>query len=59
MNTPLRVSDLMRRMPELRRLDARLSDPDWHPTPEELAEAQKALAKDRADRQAEMELRAA
>lgn len=59
MTAPLRIVDLMRRMPDLRRLDARLSDPDWHPTAEEVAEARKALANDRADRQSELELRAA
>jgi hypothetical protein len=38
------------------RLSERLADPDWHPTPEEVAEAQHALAQAPSRPQAELPL---
>lgn len=38
-----RMGDVLRN-PLLMALDARLRDPEWHPTPEEVAEALAALA---------------
>lgn len=37
------VAEILR-SPEFVRLDARLRDPNWHPTPEQVAEALAALA---------------
>jgi len=54
-----RIGELLQRLPELRALDERLRDPDWHPTEQEIAEARAALAKSRAKRQEELPLRAA
>lgn len=50
----IRVAELMRRMPQLAALDARLADPEWHPTEQEKADALHALAKHRAARQSEL-----
>lgn len=44
----------MRRMPSLAALDARLGDPDWHPSEQDVADAWAALGHDKAARQFEL-----
>lgn len=52
----MRVADLMRRLPELRALDQRLSNPNWHPTAQDVADALAALAQHRAAKQTQLPL---
>lgn len=51
-----RVADLMKRLPELRALDQRLSDPNWHPTKQDVAMALAALALHRVKEQGRLPL---
>jgi len=46
----------MRRMPELALIEPRLSDPDWHPTQQEIAEALSVVSRPRQDKQAMLTL---
>jgi len=46
----------MRRMPELALIEPRLADPDWHPTPQEIAEAWAVVNKAPAPRQSSLPL---